>query len=188
MRKVLLHICCAVCAFGCIKQLKEEGFSIEGLFFNPNIHPESEYFRRKQALAVVESAADIVIHQGQYSRECWSAVCDKYRDEKEGGRRCLVCYQMRLEETFNFCRRRNMDYFTTTLTVSPHKNSKAIFDIGYKVGGDYFLKRDFKKKEGFKQSQELSREHGIYHQNYCGCLYSMRGNKIKGPKTANSGN
>lgn len=179
MKKILLHICCGVCAFSCIERLKEEGFYIEGLFFNPNIHPHQEYLQRRQVLKIVQDVARIHIIEADYDPNRWLVLCKDYSDEKEGGSRCHICYELRLKETFNLCRELEFDYFTTTLSVSPHKRSNVIFDIGRRVGGTSFLEKDFKKKEGFKRAQELARKYGVYHQNYCGCIYSMIEDKTK---------
>jgi len=174
MKKILLHICCGVCALSSIDRLKEEGYSVEGLFYNPNIQPHSEYFKRKQTAIAAAQAKNIRITEGEYNNSDWLKICGLYAEEKEGGRRCLLCYEMRLKETFSFFVKNNFDYFTTTLTISPHKNSQIIIDLGKKIGGDKFLCLDFKKKEGFKRTIEEAKNLDLYRQNYCGCGYSKK--------------
>ncbi|MDP2923238.1 MAG: epoxyqueuosine reductase QueH [Candidatus Omnitrophota bacterium] len=173
MKKVLLHICCGICALYCIERLKKNGFYVEGFFFNPNIHPESEYVKRKQMIAALRQISSIKILEGKYEPDEWHKICGAYQEEKEGGKRCLLCYQMRLVETFNVAKNLNFDYFSTTLTISPHKSSKAIIELGKKIGADTFLDNDFKKSNGFTQTMELAKRYNFYHQNYCGCIYSL---------------
>lgn len=173
MKKILLHICCAVCASVCIERLKEEGFHIEGYFYNPNIYPFREYRLRKQALDIVGGITGITIHESAYEPVRWFNFCKQYADEPEGGERCRQCFTLRLYETARLKDEMEFDYFTTTLTVSPHKNSRVINEIGTEIGGIKFLTRDFKKKSGFKRTQEFCKENNIYRQDYCGCLYSL---------------
>jgi len=160
-----------------------EGFYVEGFFFNPNIHPMGEYNRRLKEMDKIRDIFGIKIIEGRYSPREWFNLCRIYSQEKEGGLRCKVCYKMRLEQTYKVCKELGYDFFTTTLTVSPHKRSRDIFEVGYEVGGSYFLEKDFKKKGGFMRACELSRKYGFYHQDYCGCVYSLlerrkRGNKL----------
>lgn len=174
MNKVLLHICCGVCAFSCIEQLKEENFYVEGFFFNPNIYPYQEYKKRKDVLETVRESTKILIREGTYNASSWFALCKKYYHEPEKGVRCQLCFRMRLEETFRYAKKNNFDFFTTTLTISPYKNSTVINQIGAKIGGAKFLQRDFKKKDGFKKTLLFANKYKVYHQNYCGCIYSLR--------------
>jgi predicted adenine nucleotide alpha hydrolase (AANH) superfamily ATPase len=173
MMKVLLHICCSVCASLAIKRLKDEGFFVVGFFFNPNIHPFSEYRRRKDNLAVVKRVFSIDIIEGSYKPRDWFDVCKEYAEAPEGDIRCNLCYEFRLKETLDLCKRGQFDFFTTTLSISPHKSSATIFDVAKKIGGNYFLERNFKEKDGFKQAIDFSKEHKLYRQNYCGCVYSL---------------
>ncbi|MFH1504381.1 MAG: epoxyqueuosine reductase QueH, partial [Candidatus Omnitrophota bacterium] len=166
-----LHICCGVCALRSIDRLREEGYSAEGLFFNPNIQPYSEYLKRKQAVIAAGQAKDIKITEGEYNNSDWLKICEPYAKEKEGQKRCFLCYEIRLKETFSFCLKNNFDYFTTTLTISPHKNSQVIIDLGKSIGSEKFLSLDFKKKEGFKKTIEKAKRLNLYRQNYCGCGY-----------------
>jgi len=174
MKKVLLHICCGVCAFACINYLKEKGFYVEGFFYNPNIHPEDEYAKRKNTAAQVCSINSIELTSGLYEPHKWDSTCSVYKDEPEGGDRCDLCYKFRLEETFRKTAEMGFDFFTTTLSVSPHKKSKLINEIGTTISPVHFMAVDFKKNDGFKKTFALAKAHNIYRQNYCGCKYSIR--------------
>jgi len=159
------------------------GFFVEGFFFNPNIQPKSEYLKRKSIVDKVKKIFDIEVLEGPYCWEKWHKICDPFKDEREGGKRCLLCYEFRLRETFKILSKNastfnDFCYFTTTLTISPHKRSKEIFEIGEKIGGEKFLKIDFKKKDGFKKSCEIASTHNFYRQNYCGCIYSIHKSQI----------
>ncbi len=174
MKKVLLHICCVVCALHAIQKLKEEGYSVEGLFFNPNIYPADEYGRRKEAAKQAASIEGIKMIEVGYDPSLWIEVCAKYADEKEGGGRCQLCYRLRMSKTLEIARESGFDFFTTTLTISPHKDSASICKIGKEIGQNYFLAVDFKKNEGFRKTMESAKKHNLYRQNYCGCMYSKR--------------
>ena len=177
MKKVFLHVCCGICALASIQRLKEEGFYVEGFFFNPNIHPAREYDKRLRTALEVGKLLDVTIISGEYDPSYWFSQCQKYSQEQEGGDRCRICYQLRLERVFQLSQEKEFDYFTTTLTISPHKKSDLIFSAGKVIGGDLFLEIDFKKQNGFKKTVELAKRHNLYRQNYCGCCYSL--NKIK---------
>ncbi|UCH43196.1 MAG: epoxyqueuosine reductase QueH [Dehalococcoidales bacterium] len=172
--KILLHICCGVCAAGVIERLIQEGHQVRGFFFNPNIYPEEEYQRRLEATKRVAEELGFALEVGPYLPQQWFEETRSLEDEPEGGRRCAVCYRLRLEKTY-FCMPEYGDeVFTTTLTVSPHKSADVINEIGKEIGGDRFLARDFKKKAGFQRATQLAREWEIHRQDYCGCLYSLR--------------
>lgn len=174
MKKVLLHICCGVCASQPVGILRNQGYSVTGFFYNPNIHPASEYALRKEQVYKVKNLLEFDLIEIDYRPEEWFSLCSPYADEKEGGSRCRVCYRLRLLKTFSLCREAGFDFFTTTLTVSPHKVSKLIFGEGKNIGGEKFLAQDFKKKDGFRKTTAFARERGLYRQNYCGCVYSLR--------------
>ena len=172
MKKVLLHICCAVCASESIRRLLEEGFYVVGFFYNPNIHPRKEYEERKKDLEIIKKVFRMEIIEAEYDVRNWFEVTKDYKNLPEGSLRCQVCWRMRLEKTFSFAKRMNFDFFTTTLTISPHKNSKKIFEVGKSISPT-FLERDFKKKDGFKKAIEFSKKYNLRRQNYCGCVYSL---------------
>ncbi len=174
MSKVLLHICCGACSSVCIERLLTEGFLVTGFFYNPNIQPYLEYQRRKQDLKIIAQKFSLEILYEEYELKEWFSFIKGYENEKEGGRRCSLCFEFRLKKTYERMLKDNFDFFTTTLTVSPHKNSKLIKEIGEKIGLDKFLFRDFKKNEGYKRSVKLSKEWGLYRQDYCGCIFSLR--------------
>ena len=177
-KKVLLHTCCGVCAYACIERLKKEGFSPIVFFFNPNIQPQIEYQRRRDAASIVAGALDVQMLEGEYQPSDWYKDLQPYSQEAEGGGRCLLCYRLRLEESFKISAKENCDYFTTTLSVSPHKVSSVIIDIGKDISRNNFLSFDFKKEDGFKRSIAAAKELNLYRQNYCGCLFSRRPTKV----------
>ncbi|MBU4487313.1 MAG: epoxyqueuosine reductase QueH [Candidatus Delongbacteria bacterium] len=177
--KLLLHACCAPCSSYVIEYLHEY-FEITVFFYNPNIYPVTEYERRLNELIkfLKEFKYDQkinIIHE-KYSHFEFANCASGFEAVKEGGERCFKCYELRLSKTAEKAKELEYDYFTTTLTISPHKNSEKINEIGKKLSDIYgvkFLYSDFKKKNGFKRSLELSEEYGLYRQNYCGCEYSM---------------
>lgn len=172
--KVVLHICCGVCAASVAERLIAEGHKIMGLFYNPNIHPMQEYTRRLDAAHEVAKELGFQLKEGPYVPENWFIETDSLKDEPEGGKRCEVCFRLRLNKTYLYTLDSGYDAFTTTLTVSSHKSAELINKIGKEIGEDKFLARDFKKKEGFKRSIELAKQWDLYRQNYCGCIYSRR--------------
>jgi len=172
--QVVLHVCCGVCAAGAAVALAEEGYRVLGYFHNPNIYPHNEYQKRLQAAVQVAEKLHFSLNEGLYIPEEWLRATETLKEEPEGGKRCDVCYRIRLQETFHYLETCGADYFTTTLTVGPHKSATIINRIGQEVGGDKFLARDFKKKEGFKRATQMARQWGLHRQNYCGCIYSMR--------------
>jgi len=171
---VVLHVCCGVCAAGAAVDLAQEGHSVLGYFYNPNIYPFKEYCRRLQSAIKVANMLHFPLKEGLYIPEEWLKVTESMASEPEGGKRCHACYRMRLQETFNYLKQCGADYFTSTLSISPHKSTAAVNRIGSEIGGDKFLARDFKKKEGFKRASQLAKQWGLYRQNYCGCIYSLR--------------
>ncbi len=172
--KVVLHICCGVCAAGAADVLLNEGHQVTGYFYNPNIHPAQEYRLRLEAAQRTADRLKFELADGPYDFENWNKLTAGMGDVPEGGSRCSVCYRLRLEKTFGFMQERGADAFTSTLTISPHKQAAEINRIGREIAGERFMARDFKKKDGFKRSMELARSWGLYRQNYCGCVYSLR--------------
>ena len=172
--KVLLHICCGVCAIGAVKQLMEEGHTVTGYFFNPNIQPAEEYKLRLYASRTVADHLGFPLETGDYNPVQWLDETIHLASEREGGKRCHLCYRIRLQQSFNQMKLTGADAFASTLTMGPMKSAAIINKIGEEIGGDNFLPRDFKKKDWIKKSNAIARELGIYRQNYCGCIYSMR--------------
>ena len=172
--KIVLHICCGVCAAGVVERLTLEGHEVLGLFYNPNIYPLEEYERRLEAATKVAKEMDFPLAVSSYTPDEWFKETNSMENEPEGGRRCEVCFRLRLKKTYLYLPDCGGDAFTTTLTISSHKSADVINRVGNEIGGDRFLARDFKKKEGFQRATELAKKWALYRQNYCGCLYSMR--------------
>ncbi len=172
--KIVLHICCGVCVTSVIERLTSEGNEVRGLFYNPNIYPREEYERRLEAAHQVAKELNFPLEAGPYDSEEWFKKTTSLENEPEGGKRCAVCFRLRLEKTYLYLQDCGWDAFTTTLTVSPTKSAEVINRTGKEIGGENFLVRDFKKKEGFKRATELARKWTLYRQDYCGCIYSLR--------------
>lgn len=177
-KRLLLHCCCAPCSSACLERLKDD-LKVTVLFYNPNIE-DGEYARRKTELMrfIAETGWADCVDCDREAEKFYSAVRG-LEDEKEGGARCLKCFELRLEKTKEIADLLGYDLFTTTLTVSPLKNADAINAIGAKLGGEKWLCSDFKKRDGYLRSLQLSKEHGLYRQNYCGCVFSKRGENTK---------
>ena len=188
---LLLHSCCAPCSSYCLEYLSQY-FVITLLYFNPNIYPPGEYDKRvlEQKRLLQELKGDlpnfppnagegdipITLVEGRYEPADFYEAVKGLEKEPEGGSRCLICYEMRLREAAIEAKKRGVDYFTTTLTISPLKHSDTLNEIGEKLAEEYqvlHLPSDFKKKGGYQRSIELSKIHKIYRQNYCGCVFSM---------------
>ena len=173
-KKLLLHACCAPCSTACIERLTC-AFDITVFFYNPNMDTEKEYYKRlNEQIRLCQSLGIETLFEGYNPQEFYDAVRGLEK-EPEGGKRCEKCFYLRLKKTALKAKELGFDYFTTTLTVSPLKNSYLLNTIGQTVGNECnvnFLPSDFKKKNGYKRSVELSAEHGLYRQNYCGCIFS----------------
>lgn len=175
---LLLHSCCAPCSSYVLEYLSEY-FSITVLYYNPNIFPEKEYEYRieeQQKLINLMPAKNKInfIRTGYEPQKFYEAV-KGYEHIREGGERCFKCYELRLREAAEYALKGNFDYFTTTLSISPLKNAEKLNEIGKMLEvecGVKYLCSDFKKKNGYKRSVELSAEYGLYRQNYCGCVFS----------------
>jgi predicted adenine nucleotide alpha hydrolase (AANH) superfamily ATPase len=172
--KVVLHICCGVCAAGVSERLTAEGHLVLGLFYNPNIHPLEEYQRRLEVTRTVARKMGFPLEVASYVPQEWIRETTGLENEPEGGRRCEVCFRLRLVKTYLVMRERGADAFTTTLTVSPHKSAAVVNRVGMEIGEEKFLARDFKKQDGFKRAIALAKEWALYRQDYCGCRYSLR--------------
>jgi len=172
--KILLHICCGVCAAGVAETLMSEKHSVTGFFYNPNVYPEDEYERRLEAAREAAKRTGFELIEGEYDHDQWRRAIGGYEDAPEGGARCVECFKMRLKKSYEYFQGEEFDRLTTTLTVSPLKNPGLVNEIGATICGQKFLPADFKKKNGFKRTMELSKGWGLYRQNYCGCEYSLR--------------
>ncbi|MCK4851662.1 MAG: epoxyqueuosine reductase QueH [Candidatus Omnitrophica bacterium] len=173
--RILLHICCGVCAAAVAERLMRESHTVTGFFYNPNIYPEAEYARRFETARETAGRTGFELIEGEYDHGEWSRLARGHESEPEGGGRCALCFRMRLKGTHEYFSGGGFDLFTTTLTVSPLKDADTVNRIGAGIGGDRFLSADFKKKNGFKRAIELSKAWGLYRQDYCGCEYSVRG-------------
>jgi predicted adenine nucleotide alpha hydrolase (AANH) superfamily ATPase len=178
--RLLLHCCCAPCASQVICVLREY-FDLTLFFFNPNIFPEEEHNRRlaelERLVLEMPEAADIKLLSRRCEAPCFYTAVSGLEDTREGGARCAACYALRLEETAKTAREMNIPYFTTTLSISPHKNAAKLNETGQRLAEQYgikYLPSDFKKKDGYKKSLALSAEYGLYRQEYCGCKFSMK--------------
>lgn len=180
--RLLLHSCCGPCSTACIERLLPD-YNVTVFFYNPNITDREEYEKRKEAqLKFInlynEKLSDkdkIQFIEGEYLPEEFYDVASEYASEPEGGVRCTECFKLRLERTAQAALRTGNTVFGTTLTVSPHKNYNLISAIGWELSVKYnleFLDMDFKKKAGFQRSIQMSKEYGLYRQNYCGCEFS----------------
>lgn len=180
--KLLLHACCGVCSSAVIEKL-HHFFDITILYYNPNIYPKAEYIKRlnTQKEIIEKMNLNIKLLEIGYENETFNQNIKGLEQEKEGGIRCTKCYYFRLEKTAIIAKKENFDYFTTTLSISPHKNAEKLNQIGKTLEQKYhinYLYSDFKKKNGYKRSIELAKQYNLYRQNYCGCKYSIVTKKI----------
>lgn len=177
---LLLHSCCAPCSSYTIEYLSDY-FNITVLYYNPNISPREEYEKRKaEQIRLINSLPvknKVDFLDCDYDSSEFFDIAKGYENCKEGGERCFRCYELRLRETAKKAKEKGFDYFCTTLSISPLKNAQKINEIGLKLQGEYgvsWLPSDFKKREGYKRSIELSREYNLYRQNFCGCVFSKK--------------
>ncbi|MBQ3468867.1 MAG: epoxyqueuosine reductase QueH [Bacilli bacterium] len=175
-KKLLLHVCCAPCSSACIERLQDY-FQISCYFYNPNIDSLDEYQKRLNELKrfLKEAHLDIDVVEDGYLSQDFLEMAKGLEEEKEGGKRCYACYMLRMKKTALKAKELGYDYFTTTLSISPYKNSTWLNEIGKDLEDKYkvnYLYADFKKKNGYKRSIELSNKYKLYRQNYCGCIYS----------------
>lgn len=176
---LLLHSCCAPCSSYVLEYLSQF-FQITLFYYNPNITDQAEYEKRIEEvkrLVKEMGLSDISVLEGAYEPEKFFSMAKKWPGEKEGGKRCYDCYRMRLDETAKEAKERNFDYFSTTLSISPHKNAEWLNEIGKEMEEQYeiaHLPADFKKRNGYKRSIELSSLYQLYRQDYCGCIFSRQ--------------
>lgn len=178
--KLLLHACCAPCSSACLERLGDI-FQIDIYYYNPNIDNIDEYNKRlNEVIRFTKSFKTkypVNVIDGGYDSDTFFKMAKGLEEEPERGKRCYECYKLRLKKTSEYASDNNYDYFATTLTLSPYKNSNWINEIGEELDKNTkstYLYSDFKKKNGYKRSIELSREYNLYRQDYCGCIYSVR--------------
>ncbi len=176
--KLLLHSCCAPCSSSVIELLLES-FDVTVYYYNPNIYPAEEYYKRskEQEKFCREYFKDfsVKVISEEHKKEDFEKIANGFETAKEGGERCTLCYKLRLEKTAIFAKEKGYDYFASTLSVSPLKCAKRLNEIGQELSKKYgvkYLYNDFKKKNGYKRSIELSQEYDLYRQDFCGCIYS----------------
>lgn len=177
---LLLHSCCAPCSSYVLLYLSDY-FKITVFYYNPNIYPQKEYFHRvkeqQEFIKKIKTKNPVEFIEGDYNPQDFYGAASGLEHEPEGGKRCYECYTLRLEKTAALAAEAGFDYFTTTLSISPYKNAVWLNEIGRELEKKYsaaYLPADFKKKNGYKRSIELSAEYNLYRQNYCGCVYSQR--------------
>ena len=182
---LLIHSCCAPCSSYVLEYLSEY-FEITVFYYNPNIYPESEYTKRvveqQKLIQDMDFKHPVSFMAGEYEKEKFYAMSEGMEHLKEGGARCMKCYELRLSEAAKQAAAGGFDYFTTTLSISPMKNAQKLNEIGVRVGKEHgveYLVSDFKKKNGYKRSVELSKEYGLYRQDYCGCEYSRQSSAMR---------
>lgn len=175
--KLLLHACCGVCSGSVLERLYPF-FDITVLYYNPNIYPEEEYQKRLEVQKEIINKMNLkvaLLEIGYHAKE-FEEITKNLEKEKEGGIRCTKCFHLRLKKTAEIAKINGFDYFTTTLSVSPYKDSERLNKIGEVLEKEYnvkYLYSDFKKKEGYKRSNELAKKYNLYRQHYCGCKYSL---------------
>ncbi len=177
---LFLHSCCAPCSSYVLEYLSQY-FQITVFYYNPNIYPEEEYVHRvkeqQQFIREFPTKHPVSFLEGTYDTGRFYQMAEGMEHLPEGGARCMACYELRLEETAKAARQLGADYFTTTLSISPMKNAQKLNEIGARLAQKYgiaWLYSDFKKKNGYLRSIQLSKEYGMYRQDYCGCVFSMR--------------
>ncbi|MCR5624509.1 MAG: epoxyqueuosine reductase QueH [Lachnospiraceae bacterium] len=175
-----MHVCCAPCSSYCLEYLTKY-FDITCIYYNPNISPKEEFDKRVNELRRLSNEMPfchtVNIVEGKYDNDRFNEIVKGLEKEPEGGKRCHKCYRMRMEESAKYAKENNFDFFTTTLSISPLKDSQVLNQIGKELSDIYdipYLYSDFKKKGGYLRSIELSREYDLYRQNFCGCVYSRR--------------
>ena len=189
--RLMLHSCCAPCSSHVLECLNA-AFDITVFYFNPNIAPAEEFERRYEEQARLARAlphvSEIAVLRGDYDPEAFYRAVRGHEDDPEGGERCRLCFQLRLGETARMAAQGGFDYFTTTLSISPLKDAQLLNALGLQFSAELgvaWLPADFKKKNGYKRSCELSREYGLYRQDYCGCVFSRRRDYGKQPLSPN---
>ena len=184
-KKLLLHACCGPCSSYVLEYLSKY-FDITIFYYNPNVSPESEFLKRVEELKKLISLmplinkVDVVVPT--YDNKIFNETIKGHEKDPEGGERCYLCYKLRMENSIIYAKEHDYDYFTTTLSISPYKNSNWLNEIGEALEKEYgvkYLYADFKKKNGYKRSIELSKIYNLYRQDYCGCVYSKYQSELK---------
>lgn len=175
--KILIHTCCAICSGYPISFLQDIGYQVCSYFYNPNIYPDLEYQKRLDAERTLCNHLGCELVEADYNPDEFYNAAKGFEDEPEKGRRCDKCFELRLRKTAEFAKSKGINNFTTSIVISPHKNFAKLTEIGQKIAEEYglnYVAIDFKKKDGFLKTNKISRELGLYRQNYCGCKFSLR--------------
>jgi len=182
---LLLHSCCAPCSSYCIEYLSQF-FYVTVFYYNPNIYPDEEYYHRvkeqQRFIKEFPTKYPVKFIEGDYDKSSFYEIAKGLEKEPEKGKRCHRCYDLRLRRTAEVAKEKGFDFFSTTLTISPMKDSQVLNEIGASIGkelGINWLYSDFKKREGYKRSTEISREYDMYRQDYCGCVYSYNERQLQ---------
>lgn len=175
--KIVLHACCGICSGYPVSFLQDAGYQVIVYFYNPNIYPSEEYQKRLEAEKILCEHFGCELVEGEYNTDKFYEAAKGLEQEPERGERCSKCFELRLKKTAEFAKSRGVKDFTTSIVISPHKNFQKLSEIGQKLAqeeGLNFLAIDFKKKDGFLKTNKISKELGLYRQNYCGCKFSLR--------------
>lgn len=173
-KKLLLHICCAPCSVYIFEKLRRF-YEVTGFFYNPNIQPKREYDFREEELKKISIRNNWKVIFADYDMKTWFNKVKGYETEPERGNRCLMCFDIRLRKTFELAKKLKFEVVTSTLSISPYKNTKQINRVGVILSQEYsidFLPENFKKMNGYAIGKKIALEQGIKHQDYCGCVYS----------------
>ncbi len=175
--KIVIHTCCGICSGYPISYLKDMGYQVIAYFYNPNIYPQEEYQKRLEAERTLCKHLDVELVEAEYNPEEYYEFVKGFETEPEKGKRCDKCFELRLKKTAQYALSQGINEFTTSIVISPHKNFVKLSEIGDKISketGINYLAIDFKKKDGFLKTNKISKELGLYRQNYCGCKFAMK--------------
>lgn len=177
LQRILIHVCCGVCGAYVVEQLKPQFDALRLFSYNPNIYPPEEYHRRMETVRELSRIYGVPFEEGEFEPEVWNAAVRGFEDEPERGRRCKICFRLRLDKTAVKAKEIGFSHFTTTLSMGRSKRSRDVIEIGREVAaarGVEFLAVDFKKQGGIDRTLALAKQYNFYRQTYCGCKYSMR--------------
>ena len=174
---IIIHTCCAICSGYPVSYLQDAGYRVVAYFYNPNIFPKEEYFKRLEAQKILCKHLNCELVEGEYVPDEYFDFVRGLETEPEKGKRCDKCFELRLRKTAEYAKSVGIENFTTSIVISPHKNFDKLTQIGEKIAQEYGLNYvgiNFKKNDGFLKTNKLSKELGLYRQNYCGCKFAMR--------------
>ena len=174
--RIVLHACCGICSGYPISYLKDMGYHVVVYFYNPNIYPNSEYQKRLEAERTLCRHFGVELVEAEYNPQEYYDYVKGFENEPEKGLRCGKCFELRLKKTAEYAKSVNVENFTTSIVISPHKNFEKLTEIGSKIAQEYglnYLSINFKKKDGFLKTNKISKELNLYRQNYCGCRFAM---------------